>query len=140
MSIFDDHLSKINRLIQYAPIAARLVLIENAAFIEDLNREQLSQGERSDGSILPPYAPVSVAMGKPPGPIRLFDEGDFYEGINLSVFDDKMVFTGEDEKTPMLIERYGQMILGLSDESIETLLNYIKPQILRKLQEFKDRL
>lgn len=140
MNPIDLQLAKTNRLIKYAIVAAREAIIENAELIENLNRDQLSEGLRSDGSVLPDYSPVSVLMGKPPGPIRLFDEGDFYEGINLSVFDDTIRFEGEDPKTEMLMSRYGNMILGLTEESKQELINIVKPRIISKLREFMIRL
>lgn len=90
--------------------------------IEDKIAEQLQRGERGDGSKLPNYSPVSVArFGKPAGPIRLLDQGDFYRGVTVYADDYGMVIVDTDEKTPMLTEKYGDEILELQDRSLEEL-------------------
>jgi len=54
---------------------------EEAYFAEDLNREQLMEGKGGDRQ-MPDYSPTSVTKyGKPAGPIKLFDEGNFQKGI-----------------------------------------------------------
>ena len=136
MELIANKVKEINRLRNHIVIALRIVLISQAEFIEELNRRQLERGERSDGSILPPYSPVSVSMGKPAGAIKLFDEGDFYEGITANVFDDELRFEGEDEKTPMLIAKYGRLILGLNDESLQLLINHIRPLLQKEVKRF----
>lgn len=136
MTLISNQISALNRTKLHVVILLREILIEQSSFIEELNRKQLERGQRSDGSILPNYSPNSVLMGKPQGPIRLFDEGDFYEGIEANVFDDSILFDGEDPKTPMLIQRYGEMILGLTDESLNILISRIKPILAIRLKAF----
>ncbi len=138
--IFVKKAREVRRTADYIIIAARIVLIRHVNLIEELNRDQLSQGERSDETLLPNYSPTSVAMGKPPGRIRLFDEGDFYEGINASIFDDKITFQGEDEKTGMLISKYGEMILGLNQKNLQILINTIKPELITEVRKFYNRI
>lgn len=131
---------EIRRTADYIIVATRKALIKHAEFIEELNRIQLSFGIRSDDTLLPSYSPVSVEAGKPPGRIKLFDQGEFYEGINVSIFDDELRFEGEDEKTPMLISKYGRMILGLNDKSLQVLIDRIKPDIVRDVKQFYKRI
>lgn len=131
-----DQIKVLNRLRNYAIVAVRLSIIERSELIEELNRQQLSRGERSDNSILPNYSPFSVELGKPSGPIQLFDEGDFYEGINANIFDDEIRIEGEDEKTAMLISKYGQMILGLTEENKQILIEAIRPLVIQKMRAF----
>lgn len=113
-----------------------LVLIafdENKAVIEDMNTDQLWSGKRSDGKSLPNYSPVSVAVyGKPPGAIRLYDEGDFYAGIQATAGADGVVIEGTDGKTDELETMYGTEIIGLTEENKNELQeNYIKPTLQR---------
>lgn len=111
--------------------------IKNSEFISDLNRSQLEKGERADESVLPNYSPVSVnQFGKPPGSMRLFDTGDFYEGIKPIFDDDGFDLTGLDEKTTMLVERYGEMILGLNDENKQLLANMLVPGIIQRIRRY----
>ena len=67
--------------------------------------DQLWAGELGDGSIMPPYSPVSVAkFGKPPGPWRLYDQGDYYRGIFMQAAKFPVVFDNHDQKTGKIAE------------------------------------
>ena len=90
-------------------------------------RLQLQQGLRSDETHLPDYAPSSVAKGKPPGPIRLFDKGDFYKGFLLDVRNDIFILVSSDRKCPMLQEKYNQNILALASAAKNNWIKVIDP-------------
>lgn len=109
---------------------------ELSATVEDFNIFQLREGQRADGTFLPDYSPRSVnVFGKPPGPIRLFDEGDFYRGITLKVTDQGIELEGLDIKSEMLKLRYGDEIIGLSEESIDQLgRDYVRPLLEEKIR------
>jgi len=67
--------------------------------ISELNRDQLKIGMKTDGSWLPPYSAYSVTkFGKPPGKIKLFDTGAFYEGITPEFAKTDFTLTGKDQK------------------------------------------
>lgn len=137
MTVIAKKIDQVLRVQNYAVVAVRLALIQEGEFIEELNRQQLAEGQRSDGTSLPDYSPTSInVFGKPPGPIKLFDEGDFYEGINANIFNDEFRIEGEDEKTAMLIARYGEMILGLSEENKQVLIDHIRPVIIDLIRKF----
>lgn len=92
------------------------------AQIEDKVIEQLKRGERGDGSKLPNYSPVSVAkFNKPAGPIRLFDEGNYYRGHIVEVDDKGFEVQNIDSKAEMLAVKYGDEIKELQDRSMEEL-------------------
>lgn len=91
---------------------------ENDTVVEDLNIAQLQRGERSDGVILPDYSPRSVMVfGKPPGPIRLFETGAFYRGITLVATKEFATLEGRDSKTQELQDRYGDRIIGVTEDN-----------------------
>lgn len=82
-------------------------IMQTDTIATDLIVQQLQQGLRGDGTELPDYSDYSVEVyGKPSGPIRLFDKGSFYRGINVKVVNGIMVFDSTDEKTEMLELRY----------------------------------
>jgi hypothetical protein len=115
---------RLERIDSFIVEAIAQSVIESAPIIEDLNIAQLQRGQRADNSFLPNYSPVSVAKyGKPPGPIRLFDQGDFYRGITLKGDKTGFKLVGEDQKTPKLTEAYGDNVLGLSNESLTEFKN-----------------
>ena len=108
------------------------------AQIEDKITEQLSRGERGDGSKLPNYSPVSVAVyGKPAGPSKLFDQGDFYRGVSVEVTRDGIIIYDTDGKSEMLEIRYGAEILLLQEQSIDEInRDVIIPTLQAKLIEY----
>ena len=109
---------------------------DNKSVVEDLNIQQLQEGKRSDGQVLPDYSPASVEVyGKPPGAIKLFDEGDFYRGITLDVSENESELSGQESKTAELQFEFGEQIIGLSEESAEEFKNeYIRPTIFEGLK------
>ena len=110
------------------------VVLQLRDFIEELNREQLRSGERSDGSMMPPYSPRSKSKNAP-GPIQLFDTGLFYSGIETAVDGDGIELIGTDSKTRKLKGKYGEMILGLNDESLIILKKEMIPLIILRLRK-----
>lgn len=86
--------------------------------LANLNVEQMNKGVKSDGNLMPDYSPVSVEkFGKPEGPIKLFDKGDFYRGWKVDVRDEQIFITSTDDKAEMLFKRYATKrsnLFGLS--------------------------
>lgn len=116
----------------------RELLEQLAPVIEDLNIAQLQQGERADGSSLPDYSETSVKVyGKPRGAIKLFDQGDFYRGITVKLSINKLEIEGTDSKTAKLQNTYGANILGLQEDSIDSLRqDYIEPEMIKRVYNF----
>jgi len=122
----------------------KTLIVREQEFIENLNREQLSKGKRSDGSSLPPYRKnnpsktfgnfnASKSAGEP---IKLLDTGQFYKSIDVKVTDNAFLMTGDTQKAETdLAERYGNNILGLSSESIGKLRNKLRQDILNEIRK-----
>ena len=110
---------------------------DNAEIIEDMIALQLDDGKRGDGESLPDYSPVSVQVyGKPEGAIKLYDQGDFYRGIRLTVGTSAAEIAGTDSKTAELELMYGEEITQLSDENKEELKDsYLRDDILRSIKK-----
>ncbi|RSK29848.1 hypothetical protein [Hymenobacter metallilatus] len=114
---------------------------ENAAFLEDANTAQLAQGKRADGSeILPEYSPLTLAIKQLQGRsthVTLYDEGDFYSSVKAQLTGDKgfeMIAT--DSKARALESKYGDDILGLSEEALDEFkTSYIKPDLQQKTRD-----
>lgn len=100
-----------------------------APTVEDFNLAQLARGERGDGESLPLYSIVSVTkFGKRPGPMTLHDQGDYYRGKVLEVYDDGIEIKGTDIKSEMLELRYGDEINDLQEGSKEAIAqDYLLP-------------
>jgi hypothetical protein len=104
----------------------------------ELNREQLMDGERSDGTSLPDYSPTSVNVyGKPSGPIKLFDTGAFQESIIVIASENAYRFLSSplkrDEMTGRITnlkEKYGEEIIGLGKEGLDEIRQKVKTKIV----------
>lgn len=137
---FNDIVKTLKSLDKQVNPFMREIIKEFSPEIEDLNAEQLKKGERSDNASLPDYSPTSVSVyGKPPGPIRLYDQGDFWDGIRTKIEEDGFTLVGTDTKTPKLKRDYGEEIIGLQKSSIEYLENmYIEDEMESKYKTYLD--
>lgn len=122
-------------------VMASDVLSDNTDKIEDLNLMQLNDGENYDGSQIEPfYTPFTVAQkkrkGQPYDRVTLRDTGAFYKGIQANIFQNKFEMIGTDAKTAKLENKYGNLIIGLSDDSKETLVkDILTPGLVQKFKE-----
>lgn len=111
---------------------------ENASIAEDLVREQLSQGLTGAGTYLPDYSKKSIRKGKPDGPIKLYDEGGFYKGIDYTVDYGIVYEKSTDSKSDMLEERYdsilGYKIFQLTTENKRIFAQRLLPLIVSELK------
>lgn len=114
------------------------VAIENTATAAiQAQKEQLQRGERSDGSFLPDYSFRSVFQyGKPAGPIRLYDQGDFYSGILIDVRPGIFLIDSADQKTTMLENTYGKDILGLGKAARIEYIYVLKPEFYKQIKSY----
>lgn len=90
--------------------------------ITALNKKQLFAGIRSTGTeIKPEYAPYTILLkdqkGQPTDRVTLKDKEDFYNGFFVDVNSATFVIDSRDSKTEALIGKYGEKILGLTNDS-----------------------
>jgi len=102
-------------------IVKSLVVLEQD-FAKDLNRSQLIDGQNIDTSnIEPAYSRTTVSIKKSKRQISdrvtLKDTGDFYKSFTLKTNNDSFVISATDSKTNKLQKKYGNKILGLSEEN-----------------------
>jgi hypothetical protein len=72
------------------------------------------EGRTSKGNFLPNYSRISQEVyGYPNEPIKLKDTGAFQSAITVEIEQEKIITGSSDEKTGMLVERYGDNIFGL---------------------------
>jgi len=136
MKILTDLIHKLEDFERSAEQMAVEVINDNAEALEELNINQLQQGEKADGETMPDYSPRSVKeFGKPVGPIKLFDKGDFYEGIQAQADKNKVTLIGRDSKTKMLTIRFGN-ILGVQADNLQGFIDIVfHPAYIQKVKE-----
>ena len=115
----------------------------NKEVIIDMNAtSQLNeQGINSQGILLDSFQPYTArtisikrAKGQPFDRVTLRDSGDFQASIHVLFYNDGFMIQATDIKTNDLIAKYGEDILGLTDEHIAELIwNYSYPAINNKL-------
>ena len=116
------------------------IIWKNEAYIVDMNAEEqlYEQGINRLGvdiSDYAPYSPVTIEIkrlkGQPTNRVTLRDEGDFERSFFLEVGDKQFEIKASDFKTEDLVKKYGEQILGLTDENIATLIwQYIYPDLI----------
>lgn len=111
------------------------VVRDNAFLLELENQQQLEAGLNKDGhSIRPEYSYLTVLYkqeaGEPYDRVTLRDTGDFYGSIVAEVRGQALEMEATDPKTEELQEKYGEAILGLSDDAVgEFCREVLKPEL-----------
>lgn len=118
-------------------LSMQIALEETASEAVKQQKLQLQQGLRSDDTTLPDYSFRSVFQyGKPPGPIRLYDQGDFYQGFLFDVRPGYYVLTSADQKTEMLKNRYGADIEGLGSDATNNYIVVVRPAMINEVTSY----
>ncbi|SNC62276.1 hypothetical protein SAMN06265337_0638 [Hymenobacter gelipurpurascens] len=138
MDRLDELARGLQRLPQALELATEQVVRDNTAFLEDANTEQLSQGKDSTGKdITPEYADLTRTLkeikGQPTDRVTLRDKGDFYTSIVANLGGKQFEMVATDPKSDELQEKYGEEILGLTEDTLEEFRqDYVKPELLEK--------
>lgn len=106
------------------PYQVELSLVDSSEEYIRIQKEQLAQGERSDGTPIfniktgsEYYSPGYARYKGKESPIDLKDKGDFYSGIFTRQESEGLFVDSEDSKSAKLQENYGPEIFTLNDQS-----------------------
>ena len=107
-----------------------------------IQQEQLKKGLRSDGNEIfristgsDEYSPGYAKKKGFSKPIDLYNLGNFYGGINVSVDELQIQIESDDIKNAMLQEDYGKEILGLNSDSKAEYREILTSEIIRQIKE-----
>ncbi len=133
MTVIDEAIEKLLKLKIMIGKIIEAEALQHREFISNLNRKQLKDGQKADSSDMPNYVGNS-RQPSAPGKITLFDTGDFHEGIEPLIDDIGWEMVGLDEKTTILVSKYGD-ILGLTEESKKLLREKLLPGIIIRINQ-----
>jgi hypothetical protein len=111
--------------------------------IVTMQAEQMRLGKKSTGEKIGWYGSNAYAQFKQLhgsiAPFRVPDlllTGAFYGGLKVNLSGDKLEITSTDEKTPMLVKKYGEEIFGLMDDSREMLQEEVfAPDMVKRIRQ-----
>lgn len=110
----------------------------------DLNTSQLMEGVDSLGDSLMAYQDPMYAAFKRTlnarGVTDLNLEGDFHDGFFVKSDKFPLEFSSKDEKTEMLVDKYGKEIFGLSKDNLNEYSEEIKRLYQAWFQSVLDRI
>lgn len=114
-----------------------IILKKESNFITDLNTDQLGQdGIDSLGKSLGEYRPFTIdkkrnksGLSGITSHVTLFDEGDFHRSFFVDASSFPVEIDARDPKRDELGDKYGEDIIGLTDESQSELNEVILPDV-----------
>lgn len=133
------------RLRKFKPVleaALKDEIRKNESIIVDLIQTQLYMGLDGYGAeITPPYTMTTVKYKKRKHQVfdrvTLRDTGDFYRSLHVVIEDDGFRIVSDDEKAQDLLDRYGEKVLRLMNNSLtEVIRVYLRPALTKRMKEY----
>lgn len=141
MDVFDRKIQPLQDFQDNAPqrILRQVEDVEPQVVAWNADEQLFAAGVRSDGSnITPPYTPFTVRLkgfkGQPTDRVTLRDTGDFHDSFRLEFQADEFSIVSGDWKEAKLKAKYGDAILGLTDENVQRLIDTIREPLLEDLK------
>jgi hypothetical protein len=108
--------------------------------IVQIQQAQLERGEKADNTFMPEYDEETLVnrgsgIKSSNGLIALYDTGSFWGGMRAMAGFGLLEIDSNDTKSDMLIEIYGEEILGLNKVSLDRLKEITTPLIRDKVKE-----
>lgn len=110
------------------------------AYIIDLNQQSqlFDNQQRADGTILPKYAPSTMQhkinrFGQFPERYVLYEDGIFFKSFNIVISDNDFTIAANPMRDGFnILEKFGNDVLGLTDDSIDKLIKQLLPIIIEQ--------
>lgn len=133
------------RLRKFKPVlesALREEIRNHEDVITGLIQTQLWMGVDGYGNeIKPPYTLTTVRYKKkkhqPYDRVTLYDTGDFYKSLRVEIEEDGFRIVSDDEKAQDLLDRYGEKVFRLMNESLMEIVRvYLRPALEKRMKEY----
>lgn len=109
--------------------------------IVKLIQEQLTEGKRGDGTLMPPYSYLTKqSRAKAGNPVKgerisLIDYGDFWGSMFSYVGQGMIEVSSKDWKESMLVQEYGESIFLISKTQMQHLASLVRPKLDAKIAQ-----
>jgi hypothetical protein len=106
-----------------------------------LVQEQLAEGKRGDGSLLPLYKESTKKMKSESGGIlmgeriALIDTGRFWGSFFSSIYQGSIEVDAKDRLRDELVGRYGEEIFLISKSQMDYLASLVRPKLTIKINQ-----
>ncbi len=134
-----EYLSKLKTFNLLTEIEA--IINDNEKKVTELIQQQLSEGKRGDGTLLPMYKESTKIIKRERGTIllgdriALIDTGEFWDSIFATAYKGSVEIDAKDWKRDELVARYDEEIFLLSKESLEELSELIHIELKKRWNE-----
>lgn len=139
-----DKFKKVGEELDTGEIAKKIVR-DNDNILIDMNaQDQLyAKGVNRLGVRIDEYQPyrpltikVKIEKRQPYDRVTLKDTGEFYDSFYVETAEDRFYIKASDEKTNLLIKKYGAEIFGLTNDSLAEFINdYVKDEAYNRVKE-----
>ena len=114
------------------------IIAEDESMLAEMNVKQMfEQGIDSKGQQLPPYSATTESIkrqkNQPIDRTTFRDTGSFHNNLYAEVDDPFIKFDSTDYKTPILIDKGGEDIFGLT---IDNKSKYVKETLFQKIKKY----
>lgn len=117
------------------------IINDNEKKVTELIQQQLSEGKRGDGTLLPMYKESTKIIKRERGTIllgdriALIDTGEFWNSIFATAYKGSVEIDAKDWKRDELVARYDEEIFLLSKESLEELSELVHTELKKRWNE-----
>lgn len=112
-----------NNVVAKLPQIANDALEAAAPDMIKANWKQLDEGKKNDDNPITPFYSPSYAKFKGFSIPNLKLKNDFRNSIDVDFRQSEMTWGASDEKTPFLLDKYSDDVLGLTKDNAETIFN-----------------
>ncbi len=145
MREINNYINTLVKIENQLPEIIEDIILKNQGKILSLIKQRVwNFGIDADGNlIIPSYKDITIEIkkfeGKRSSHVTLRDTGNFWKGVYLFVEENMLFVDSKDPKTPSLIEKYGESILGLTIQEQNILIyEIIEPEIQKRLNQLPD--
>jgi len=136
-----QYLQKVRTLNILDLVEECLAELDKTGKVTELVKEQLGQGKRGDGTLMPRYSYLTLKEKQAKGRtimsdrIALIDTGEFWQSFFTELGENFISIDAKDWKRDELVQRYGAEIFLISKPQMSELATLVRPILKRKIDQ-----